>query len=797
MIKPFPTIKEDTYKSPEIEKLFDIGKEFGVEKELKKFKYKGEDPEEIYSGGVISDIFDTLNALQYGVTGLIKGKSFKEGVKTRQSFSDKDALGDFGLPGTIAGIALDIAVDPLTYIPVFGLGVKALKGIKKGLKITGKTAAKVPALKKTGDVIGRSLVYRYGQDKVYRQLAERSIRNIAVAQQNIMDIVKPLLNLDSSTQKIITKARKAGKLKDLPSDILAKAKPVFDDLDRLSREAIDVLPLSKAMKAKYNENIGTYIKRAYTEIRKPGKLPFAKVKPKRIPVALFKARKDIPKHIRNAMGEITEAGYPTAKAMMELTSGIENAKFFNVVAKKWGKEISGEGLKQLPNTPRLANLASKYVPESIYDDIQEILRTSTGIGKKVVAGFKYGKVILNPATHARNILSNFILNSWEGLSPARIDIYGEAAKQLTTKGKWYKEAMEEGLGLNTFVAREIDNFLFDPQISKLQKGFKGNLSKISDLYQGEENFAKLAQFIFQRKKGLNPKDAWRIAEAATFDYSQVTPFIRKLRESLFGFPFITFTYKVTPRAVKTAIKAPTRISNIGKIKNAIENITGIEERKKERAVEPDYIRDGFYIRLPKKDKYGRPTYFDMTYILPFGDLISGQFFSAEGRATTPIQSALAKAPLLNVIKELSQNKDFFGNDIIRADSTEPNQIGGDIMKYLLKSYLPPLTEGPIETVFDKKVRDKLGVSGLLPGRMGRSIEFEKIVREDPERAKFRTTRTPLQEALRGYAGIKITPFRPEIERIKREKEMREKLEEYLKAKGLVKEFKTTFVPKFK
>jgi len=77
---------------------------------------KGEKPKEFLSGGFVSDVFDVLNALQYGVTGVLKGKSFTEGIKTRQSFSDKDALGDFGLPRTIAGIALDIAVDPLTYI---------------------------------------------------------------------------------------------------------------------------------------------------------------------------------------------------------------------------------------------------------------------------------------------------------------------------------------------------------------------------------------------------------------------------------------------------------------------------------------------------------------------------------------------------------------------------------------------------------------------------------------------------------------------------------------------------------
>ncbi|MFA5365422.1 MAG: hypothetical protein WC325_09615, partial [Candidatus Bathyarchaeia archaeon] len=99
---------------------------------------EGEKPKEIFSGGFISDIFDVLNAAQYGVVGLLKGKSFSEGVKTRQSFTDDDALGDKGIPGMIAGIALDIAFDPLTYIAPATI-VKKVPFLLKALK-AGKEA---------------------------------------------------------------------------------------------------------------------------------------------------------------------------------------------------------------------------------------------------------------------------------------------------------------------------------------------------------------------------------------------------------------------------------------------------------------------------------------------------------------------------------------------------------------------------------------------------------------------------------------------------------------------------------
>src|SRR3990167_10835623 len=37
---------------------------------------QGEETKKFFSGGYISDIFDVLNAAQYGVVGLLKGKSF-------------------------------------------------------------------------------------------------------------------------------------------------------------------------------------------------------------------------------------------------------------------------------------------------------------------------------------------------------------------------------------------------------------------------------------------------------------------------------------------------------------------------------------------------------------------------------------------------------------------------------------------------------------------------------------------------------------------------------------------------
>ncbi|MEK7167515.1 MAG: hypothetical protein AAB791_00755, partial [Patescibacteria group bacterium] len=401
------------------------------------------------------------------------------------------------------------------------------------------------------------------------------------------------------------------------------------------------------------------------------------------------------------MGEIMEAGYPTAKALVQIKSAVTNAKFFKEVDKLFGKASAAEGFAKLPDARRLGSLAGKHVPKPIFDALNEIIRPRDAtIAKQLVAGFKFGKVILNPATHARNIGSNFVLNSFEGMTPINPKTYSsyfDATKELAKPGKWLKEAKDAGLGMDTFAAREIKDLLLEPSagfVSKLGSKAKETAEKLANFYQKEEEFAKLAQFIFQRKSGKTTEEAWKVAERATFNYAQVTPFIRQLRESLFGFPFITFTYKATPQVAKTLVTHPTRISNIGKLKQAIESQADLKELEKERSVEPDYIRDGFYIKLPVKDKLGRSAYFDLTYVLPFGDLISGQLIERGIYRETGLPEALPgaglrKTPALNLIRELDTNQDFYGNKVVKESDAIEKQLG-DVFRHVTKTYLPPL-----------------------------------------------------------------------------------------------------------
>lgn len=772
MVRLYQTTKDNRLygKGTEIPQLKTIAREAGLEKRAEDITKIGEEPKRIFSGGVVSDIFDTLNAIQYGVVGVMKGKGFSEGVKTRQSWSDKDALGDFGVPGLIGGIALDIASDPLTYIAPWTI-LRKVPGLVKGAKAL-KT---VTFESRLGQSLGRAFVYRFGQSKVYKELAERSIKSIAIGNQNLLDLARPITKLSPEAQKAISKARKAGELHKLPSEILEKAKPAFDELDKLGKQAVEVGLLPRSV---YQKNVGRYIARLYEpkELPKGIKQLFPR-KPIRIDLSRFMKRKDIPDEVRTAMGEIMEAGYPTAKSLVQLNKAVEQSRFFTKVAQTFSKGLAKDGFSQLPITKRLGELSGRYVPKPIFDDIQEIMRVREPAERalnKVVGAWKFGKVILNPATHGRNILSNFLLNNFEGLAPYRLDIYGEAATQLVKKGKWYKEAKKIGLGLDTFASKEIKDILTSQEgilgLKKYGKQVNKTIDSIANIYQKEEEWAKLAQYIFQRKKGLTSEGAWEIAQRATFNYSQVTPFVRRLRESVWGYPFITFTYKVTPQVAKTFLRRPTAISNIGKIKTAIENQADIKELTRERASEPEWIRDGFYVKLPMKDKYNRSAYFDLSYIVPFGDLISGQ--------------VLKQPPaFFGLIKEIATNKDFYGNKIWKQSDTQELKTA-DLMRHLMKFGLPPLISDQIPGGYRK---DGTRRKGTLQRAMEKEMGVEGAGAQQ---------RTLMQEMLRGV-GLKIQPIDIDLQEYWAEKSKEEELQVLMQEAGILQKFEKYYVPQEK
>jgi hypothetical protein len=794
--------------------LYNLAVKNGYQREADRIlaSQSGEKTKQIFSGGFISDALDTLSALQYGVVGMLKGKTFNEGVKTRQSFTDKDALGDKGIPGIVAGIALDIAFDPLTYIapvtivkkvPLLSKLVKGAKelafgkAVTKTIEGTDKTFEAIEGGTKTGKYLASKLGWMWGADPIFRETFERGTKNVAISTQNVVEMAKGISKLAPETaSKLLTKDE-TGRFIRVGLDALRKSlKPeefeavsnMYNKLDNLSREAMDLGLLSKE---KGEPNLGEYIKNAYTEYeqaKNKGMFGFSKVGIK----GIKKRVEGLTPEKMAELGQIDNPAYLLFKSSADLTRDVENAKMFKQIAEKFGTDVAQDGFTKLPEGVRLGTLAGKYVPNHMAEYLTDIINPSKDtLTKELVANFKFFKVIMNPGTHARNIVSNKILNYWKlgmnPLDPRVISSDAEAIKEIAKGvGKYSDEARPLGYNLDTFASAEMKGLLDSPEamnaLGKTGKTWQAVKKKLGDIYQAEENQAKLSAYIFNRKhKGLSAEEAWKAAESATFNYAQVTPFVRKLRESLFGFPFITFTVKSTPVVAETLAKAPQRISVIQKIKQGIENLSDIKETDKERELEPSWVKNGFYIKLPIKDKQGRSAYFDLTYILPFGDLMSGNFFEGgtsreTGLPESKVTTAAKKSPFFSLVSELSKNQDFYGNKIWRESDSTEKQLG-DIMRHLTKTYAPPPVSDQIPGGYNEKgERQQRGIVGAL----GASEENQK--------------RNLMQELLR-LVGGKIQPIDADIQETYVEWNKKKALQNMLRERGVLEEFRRFYQPK--
>lgn len=810
------------------EGLYNLAVQNGLQTEADRIlaAQRGEKTKQFFSGGVIMDTIDVLNALQYGVVGVLKGNSFADGVRNRASFTDDDVLGDKGLPGIIAGIALDIVFDPLTWIapatvikkvPLlskvgtairkFSIGEKVIKGVDSGkLYQTAEEAIKagerayesLEGGTKAGRFLVEKLAYKTGRDPVFMGIFEQGTKNAQVTTQKIVDLGKTVRDLTPEIASQILRRDEQGRFfresletlaTKLTPEQLAPVAKLYNYIDNLGKEAVDLGLLSKQT---YEANLGEYLKNAYEEYEKVmgKKVPFGSRKTKISPI---KSRKEVENVSEFGLTQIDNPAYLLMKSAIDLTRNVENAKMFRQVNERFARDTAADGFTKMPTGKSVGDLAGKYVPDNMAAMLNEIAEpVSMNIGNKIIGGFKFAKVVMNPATHARNIISNEILNYWKlgmnPLDPRTIKSKATALKEIARGGgKWTDEARPLGYDLDTFATNELKGILDGPEARAGLKGigpkWRTVTNKLGDLYQAEENQAKLTAYIYQRTvEKLSPEEAWKAAESATFNYAQVTPFIRKLRTSIWGMPFITFTYKATPLAIETALKNPQRISVIGKIKQGIEAQSDLEMTDRERASQPPWVRDGFYIKLPGEDKYGRSKYFDLTYILPFGDLMSGSIIergmsTETGTPEGPAQAALRKNPITQLITELGKNKNFYGNKIWK-DSDPADKQAMDMFIHISKTFAPPVVADQLPNGYNARTgeQDWRGIQGGL------------------EAADDNQKRTIVMELLRN-AGIKIQPIDAEIQETYQEWNKKKALETLLQERGILKKLEINYIPK--
>jgi len=678
-----------------------------------------------------------------------------------------------GSPKALAEILADVGSGYATpeALALFGLGKYApmlaeSPVAKEGIK---KIGALVP------DQVKKFMFYRFKQPEEYVKLAEGMIRNIKQGMQKVSSIGKGMFKLNEP-ERVLAAQYLKGEIgaSGLSDDLLKVAQEARDEFVTLGKDAVDLGLLPKDV---YEANLKTYLPRFYSSkepTEKLGGIIFPK-KPIRVDLSRFKKRGDIPENVREAMGEIIEAGYPTVKGLSQLRHAVETQRLFKNVSinPEWSTpsaEIAAKlGFTKLPEVKSLGSLSGKYVHPYIADDINQIIRPRTNFEKiwnPLISKWKYGKVVLNPATHFRNMLSNSILADMGGLNHLQqIRLMPKALKEIFKKGKLYNELKDEGVIGVEFVGGEIKNLMKSfagekgPLIERISKisgrvgdammKFRNNVRGASEflgkVYQGEEQLYKMMKYIRNRELGMDVKAAAADAEKWLFNYEKVSPFIDKVRQSPLGSPFITFTSKALPRIAETAVTNPLKLYKYKLLFDSIEN-----RAQKSLNLSDDEIQTikknsrGQVLILPFRDKEGSVMTLDLSYILPWGDIGEVGGIELAGAKLPPV--APPSGPIKSII-ELGFNKNTFSGRPIYNDYDFPSEKVQKSIDHIARTILPSLTPGGIEE------------DSLIKG----GYSFSKIVKAIQKRPDYFGRVRGLPVVLADtILGIKLIPADPTL-----------------------------------
>ena len=459
---------------------------------------------------------------------------------------------------------------------------------------------------------------------------------------------------------------------------------------------------------------------------------------------------------REKMGEIRDAGFRFAMGYQQAQRDIAYGKLFKGIADTMSTKNERPGYVQVPDSTvegtgvkRYGALAGRWVPLEVLQHLKAMDSGSSEamqMYRKAMSLWKEGKVVLNPVSHANNVLSNISMAHFAGVSFWDQHKYAMAAKDLATRGGYYQEAKDAGLMLGTMGQEELMNML-PPELQALvhqqrstggrivegafnaltfswtrngeQKGLRKHMAKA---YEAEDIFFRYMIYADARKRGLTQSEAVDHSQRYIFTYDDLPIGAQKIRD--FGMPFFAYTYKAIPALLHTAANYPHRMLAPAAMLYALnaamyalaagdddedwleklkKGATDEERQAKMKALEAEerenlppwmkgYVTIGAKkaIRLGTDEVLGLPVFWDVGQIMPGGNMFD--MHNNTGGVGLP-QSLTVSHPLFTTLGAMLLNRDsFFGKDIV--DKTDDSgEAALKRTEWLWRQYAPAISFG--------------------------------------------------------------------------------------------------------
>jgi hypothetical protein len=411
-------------------------------------------------------------------------------------------------------------------------------------------------------------------------------------------------------------------------------------------------------------------------------------------------------------------------------------------SKRWTRKSPKKGYTRMPNDyDAWGPLANRHVQNPIYKEIMaehKEMSAAAKVWQRSIGIWKAGKTVWSPRAQFRNFLSNIVLGdvladvNVSTAIPRHIKSIAELAP--LKMGKRVEDQVLKAFKLDTtlmkssFAQVEIEDAMrwLDPTkfttagttADMLANAFNKALMGPTKLYSLVEEGMKLTIFKDYIKKNLpkgkklddllkvERKKLIRAAEDkanyALFDYGKVPPVIRWARHGYS--PFITFTYKAIPRLAQTFARKPWKmvkwLVGIHAVQEAFNSMSGDtpEEIELERRNNPHYMQreslpgNPSNIRLPMKNKDGMSVYFDLSFIVPWGDFTEGT-----GDLNMGSRSIMPNNPAWNLYRDFSANEDVFLEKPLAFKHDTSGEVAMKYIRHAWKAVRPGVFDAAIKT----------------------------------------------------------------------------------------------------
>jgi hypothetical protein len=473
---------------------------------------------------------------------------------------------------------------------------------------------------------------------------------------------------------------------------------------------------------------------------------------------------------RDDMGEIRDAMFRFVMGYNKSQRDIALGRLYENLAATYASKTEQPGYVQVPATnvedtyaKRYGKLGGKWVPSEILDQLvafdSDMQNDLTKIYMKGLSMWKEGKTVLNPVAHANNVLSNVTMAHFAGVSYWDAHKYIGSIKDLVKGDPMVDEAREAGLFGGTFNRAELTDAM--PEELKVLAQMAESKSKravemvwnglslwlrkpLGKAYNAEDEFFRYVIYRDARNNGLSVDDSVDYALKYMFSYDDMPKGARVIRDMPVGLPFFSYTYKVVPALVNTALEHPVRyaapavalyVANAAMYAIAASLGGGEDEdwwsiirrymtdpefrqqskdlEEQERKNLPPWMKGASLslgtekaIRLGMDDLTNLPVFLDVSRIFPGGDLFDAHNNAGGIPLLAPITP---NSPILTIASAMLFNKDTFrGQDVVKKTDTDA-EAAQKRAAWMWKQITPAIAVG--NTHFERAMNVIANVTG--------------------------------------------------------------------------------------